>query len=238
MTTMTTGDLTAEPATVFAALADIVYEGRDIDDVYIAVCVAATLMVPGCDHASLMLRRGDGYVTVAASDEVARQVDKLELAVGDGPCLDAIEEETAQIDADLTMHSRWPELAARVVAETPVRGTMGFRLVVDRHKVGALNLFSDTPGAFDAVAVERAVLLAAFAMMAATAAARGEQASTLRHGLASNREIGKAIGMIMVLNNVSEADAFAILRRASQATNVKIADIAAEVIRRRGMMPR
>ena len=54
-------------------------------------------------------------------------------------------------------------MAARVVAETPVRGAMSIRLPVDRAKVGALNLFSDTANAFDNTSVERAIVLAAFA---------------------------------------------------------------------------
>jgi hypothetical protein len=42
---------------------------------------------------------------------------------------------------------------------------------------------------------------------------------------------GKAIGMMMVLNDISDDDAFDILRRTSQDTNVKVAEIAAEIIR-------
>lgn len=228
------GEVAVDPATVFTALADIVYEGTDLDEIYAAICMAATLMVPGCDHASLLMRRQDSYATVAATDEVARRIDKLEQVVGDGPCLDAIEKEAAQIDADLTAHSQWPTLAARIVGETPVRGSMGFRLLVDHRKVGALNLFSDAPNVFGTAAAEQAIILAAFAAMAINAAIRGEQATTLRHGLASNREIGKAIGMLMVLNDISETEAFELLRRVSQDTNVRIADIAAEVVKRHG----
>lgn len=234
---MTADEAAADPATVFRALAEIVYQGRDVTEVYTTVCMAATLMVPGCDRASLMLRRGEGFATVAATDPVARRIDKLEIAVGEGPCLDAIEDDAAQIDADLTAHSRWPKLAARIVAETPVRGSMGFRLLVDHHKVGALNLFSDTAGAFNQASAERAIILAAFAGIATVAAAHGQEAETLRRGLASNREIGSAIGMLMVLNDVSETEAFEMLRRTSQDTNIKIADIAAEVVKRRGAAP-
>jgi AmiR/NasT family two-component response regulator len=110
---------------------------------------------------------------------------------------------------------------------------MSIRLPVDRALVGALNLFSDSVNAFDNTSVERAMVLAAFATVATNATAHGEDAIGLRRGLASNREIGKAIGMLMVLNDVSEADAFDILRRTSQDANVKVADIAVEFVRRR-----
>ncbi|GAB1814189.1 GAF and ANTAR domain-containing protein [Mycobacterium sp. MUNTM1] len=221
-----------EPATVFSAIADIVYQGSTAEEIYAAICVAATLMVPGCDHASVMLRGNDIATTVAATDAVARTVDKLEQSLNEGPCLDAIAAETPQIDPDLTVGSQWPTLASRVITETPVRGIMGFRLLVSHRKVGALNLMADQPDGFDATSVERAVLLAAFAGVAANAVANGEDAATLHRGLLSNREIGKAIGMLMTLNNIAEEQAFDLLRRISQETHVKLADIAVQIVQR------
>src|SRR5579875_4188026 len=89
---------TADPATVFSALAEIIYQGSDPAEVYAAICIAATLTVSGCDHASLLVRRNGHYVTVGASDRIAMLIDDFERSVGDGPCLDAIEEETPQIE--------------------------------------------------------------------------------------------------------------------------------------------
>jgi AmiR/NasT family two-component response regulator len=67
--------------------------------------------------------------------------------------------------------------------------------------------------------------------VATTAAAHSEDAATLRRGLTSNRAIGKAVGMLMALNNISDDDAFEILRRRSQASNVKLVDVAADIVR-------
>lgn len=227
----------ADPATVFAALAEIIYQGSDANQMYAAICVAATLTVRGCDHASLLVRENDKYVTVGASDRLALAIDDLERRAGDGPCIDAIEEETPQIDTDLTTPSLWPKLAAVLVAETPVRGAMGFRLLVDKRKGAALNLFSDTPNMFDAESAGRAAVLAAFASVAINAVNKGEDAASLRRGLMSNREIGKAVGMLMMLHEMSEDDAFDLLRRHSQALNIKLADVAREVIEQRGQLP-
>jgi hypothetical protein len=227
----------ADPATVFAALAEIIYQGSDATQMYAAICVAATLTVRGCDHASLLVLDKDRYVTVGASDALARKIDQMELEVGDGPCLDAIEEETPQIDTDLTTPSHWPTLAARLVEETPVRGAMGFRLLVNKRKGAALNLFSDTPNLFDHESAGRAAVLASFASVAINAVAKGDDASSLRRGLLSNREIGKAVGMLMLLHEMTEDQAFDLLRRHSQALNIKLADVAREVIERRGNLP-
>ena len=224
-----------DPAIVFTSLADIVTQGSTSKEMYAAICVAATLTIPGCDHASLMISRDGTCSTVAVSDPVAHQLDRLELALGCGPCLDAIENQTAQMATDLTTSDRWPTLAARVVAETPVRGAMSVQLPVDRAKVGALNLFSDTANAFDTTSVERAMMLAAFATVATTAAAHGEDAAALKRALARNRVIGKAVGVLMVQNDVSDEEAFNILRRTSQDANVKVADIADDFLRRRSL---
>ncbi|MCV7441854.1 antitermination regulator [Mycobacterium paraense] len=227
----------ADPATVFAALAEIIYQGSDAKEMYAAICIAATLTVRGCDHASLMLREGDRYVTVGASDQLAHHIDELERRAGDGPCIDAIEEETPQIDTDLTTPSLWPKLAKVLVEETPVRGAMGFRLLVEKRKGAALNLFSDTPNLFDAESAGRAAVLAAFASVAINAVAKGEDASSLRRGLLSNREIGKAVGMLMLLHDMTEEQAFDLLRRHSQALNIKLADVARAIIDNRGQLP-
>jgi transcriptional regulator with GAF, ATPase, and Fis domain len=226
-----------DPATVFTALAGILYQGADTTEVCAAICVAATLTVPGCDHASVLMRRNNDYVTVTASDQIARHVDFLERATGDGPCLDAIEDEAPQVEPDLTTSTSWPRLAPRVTAETPVRGAMGFRILVDHRKVGALNLFSDTADRFDTVSAERAIILAAFASVALNAATSGENADTLRQGLQSNREIGRAVGMLMLLKDVTEEEAFSMLRRLSQEMNIKVAEVARAVVEERGQLP-
>ncbi len=232
--TVSEGSATADPGTVFAALAEIIYQGTDSNEVYAAICVAATLVVTGCDHASLLVRRDGRYVTVGASDRIAQRIDDMERLAGDGPCVDAIEEETPQIEPDLTSPTQWPKLAARLVAETPVRGAMGFRILVDRHKTGALNLFSDKPNAFDTEAAGQAIVLASFASVAINAVAHGEDVATLRRGLLSNREIGKAVGMVMMLHGIDEHAAFDVLRRYSQDLNIKLADVARAVIEHRG----
>lgn len=224
----------ADPSTVFSALAEIIYQGTESSEVYAAICVAATLVVTGCDHASLLVRRDGRYVTVGASDRIAQRIDDMERAAGDGPCVDAIEEETPQVETDLTKPNQWPQLAARLVAETPVRGAMGFRILVDKRKSGALNLFSDKAGVFDHESAGQAIVLASFASVAINAVAQGEDVATLRRGLLSNREIGKAVGMLMMLNGIDEHAAFDVLRKYSQDLNVKLADVARSVIEHRG----
>jgi GAF domain-containing protein len=223
---------TADDATagVFRSLAQIVYASNDFDEVYDAVVNAAPHLVDGCDHASLMLRSNDRFVTVAASDDVARTVDTFERALGEGPCLDAIVDASVYHDADLTNGSPWPRLTERVLARTPVRSMAGFRLLAGDQKSGALNLFSDTPGGLDSAAVDQGIVLASFVTVALLAASERRTAETLRNGLISNREIGKAIGLMMAFHKISDEEAFGMLRTASQEMNIKLAEVARQVV--------
>jgi GAF domain-containing protein len=219
-----------DPKTVFRSLASLVYAGEDYPAMYQAICDAAVHLVDGCAHASLMLRQNGRLITVAATDDTARHIDELEREIGEGPCVDVIEEETAILDTNLVEDSVWPRLRDQVIVRTPVRGMAGFRLLVDDRKVGALNLFSDDPHALTERSIDQAAVLAAFTSVALIAAERDEQARTLREGLDSNREIGKAIGLMMAFHKVSDDEAFEILRRSSQDMNLKISAIAREIV--------
>lgn len=215
---------------VFMGLAEIVYSSDSFDSVFDSLCTAATRLVDGCDHASLMVRRNTGIETAACSDDVARLVDRFERELNDGPCVDAIVDEAYQLDPDITRGCRWPSLAERVVEETPVRGMAGFRMLVDGDKVGALNVFSDTPAALTVTSADQATILAAFSSVALAAVEHKEQAASLRAGLESNREIGQAVGLLMAAHHVDDREAFALLRKASQDLNVKLADVAREFV--------
>lgn len=225
------------PGAMFRGLADLVYAGDDYPQMYQAICDAALGLVAGCHHASLMIEHHGRLLTAAATDDIARRIDGFEREIGEGPCVDAIKEDTAQLDRDLTAGSAWPLLRDRIVAETPVRSMAGFRLVVDQRKVGALNLFSDDPHGLTEESVDQATVLAAFTSVALIAATHQEQARTLREGLASNREIGKAVGLMMAFHKVGDDAAFEILRKASQEMNVKLGQVARQVVDHHNQRP-
>jgi hypothetical protein len=221
------GDSTWE---AFHTLAEMVYASDDFEATYLAVVRAAPQVVSGCDHASLMLRRGDQFVSVASSDDVAGVIDAYERELGEGPCLDAIVDESAYREADLMGETSWPRLTQRVLAQTPVRGMAGFRLRAAEGVTGALNLFSDTAGALTDTSVQQGIVLASFASRTLSAAHERRAAATLREGLESNREIGKAIGLMMAFHKISDQEAFELLRSTSQDMNLKLREVARRVV--------
>jgi hypothetical protein len=222
----------SELLTTFRAMAEIVYSGESFDSVYEALCESAVSLIDGCDHASLMLRRGGRVDTVAASDKTAARIDELERALGEGPCLDAIDDDEPDqhICSDLAEGSKWPALARKILDETSVRGMAGFRLRQGGQRVGALNVFSDTTGSLTDHSLDQAIMLTAFASVTLAALERGEEATTLRRGLESNREIGKAVGLLMAMHDIDDDRAFEMLAKVSQEMNVKVAEVAAQVV--------
>lgn len=191
---------------------------------------AALQAVPGCSHASISLvRRNERVVTVAPTDALPVRVDAIQYETGQGPCLEAIRShEVVQID-DLAIAQRWPLFSARAARETGVRSMLAARLFVQDDTIGALNLYSAEVGVFDDHDAAVAAILAGHAALAVSAAREKEQLEQLDRALASNRDIGVAMGILMARAGRTREQAFDLLREASQRLNVKLRDVAAEV---------
>jgi len=56
------------------------------------------------------------------------------------------------------------------------------------------------------------------------------QAANLRRALEHSRDIGAAVGVLMAFHKVPQAEAFELLRRASQDQNIKLYAVAREVL--------
>ena len=96
--------------------------------------------------------------------------------------------------------------------------------------MAALNLYSLRRDAFDANAEPIGVMLATHASLALAAAGRQERIENLEQAVASNRDIGVAIGVLMTRHLVTQQQAFDLMRIASQRSHRKLRDIANVVI--------
>ena len=95
--------------------------------------------------------------------------------------------------------------------------------------MGALNLYSRRPDAFDDRDVAVGSVFAAHAAVALTSAQHNED---LAKKAASRNVIGMAKGIVMAQQRVSDERAFDILRRASQRMNLELRDLAQQVVDR------
>jgi GAF domain-containing protein len=187
--------------------------------------------IGGCDHAAISVigRRG-GVLTVAPTDDVPVRVDAIQYGTGQGPCLDAMSGHEMSVIDDLVGDGRWPAFSRRAAEETGVRSMLSFRLFVRGDTIGALNLYSRRPAAFDLHARVVGTVLAAHAAIALASARERQHTEHLEEALRSNREIGMAMGVLMGREGLTEVEAFTQLRRASQYLNVKVREVAARVV--------
>jgi transcriptional regulator with GAF, ATPase, and Fis domain len=193
--------------------------------------IAARLAVEnvhGCEAAGISLvRRARVLETPAYTDRAAHVSDQLQLELDEGPGLDAIWERQVVHSPDLAAEPRWPSWGPRTVAETGVRSLLSLRLFTSDDLVGALNLYSFQARAFDEAAVEDGLALAGHIAVAVTSARRIAQ---LNEALDSRTSIAAAVGILMERFDLSYDRAFAVLGRISAQGNVKIRDLAMELV--------
>jgi hypothetical protein len=165
-----TGDREHDLAEVFARVARRLEAEDDAGKTQEQVSRSALELVAGCDHAAISLIRRNGRPeTVAAERRRAAAGRCAAVRLGEGPCLDAIaEHETLLID-DLGSDPRWRTFGPRAVERTGVTSMLSFRLFVEGDTIGALNLYSRRPDAFDERDRAVGAVLAAHAAIAMVA---------------------------------------------------------------------
>jgi GAF domain-containing protein len=196
-----------------------------------AVPSVAVQAVPGVDTASITRgRSATSWETVGDTNELARQANAIQYQLGGGPCVDAIEKDHVFRSADLATDRRWPNFGPVVADTLGLHSVLSTRLAMDEDNVMAgLNLYSHQRDAFDEQARGIAMLLATHAAVVVSRLIAREKAANLEIALASSREIGLAMGVLMNSHKITRDEAFDLLRIASQRQHRKLRDIAAEV---------
>jgi len=218
-----------DPWDQFAATARALrHEPDELQTLERAVQVAVEV-VAGCDDAGITLvqRRRRTLETAAATSEVAASSDRLQLEVGEGPCLDVLHSQGMVSCPDLLTERRWPLWAPRAAADLKVRSMMSFQLFTTSQSFGALNLYAYQVDAFDAHDEAAGLALAAHV---AVALAASRDIDTQGQAIVTRTIIGQAEGLLMERFGLSAQQAFTFLKRVSQDTNTKLADVASTIM--------
>jgi transcriptional regulator with GAF, ATPase, and Fis domain len=209
-------------------------ELQDQHDAASTVTSAVDLLVrnvEGCDAASISLVYAKRRVeTPAASNDLAATADRLQAELGEGPALNTLwDEETVHV-TDLATDIRWPKWGPRLTQTTGVRSVLTFRLFTLKDVIGALSMYSMTADAFSAEDKAEGLALAAHIAIAVLAAQRLDQYET---ALDSRTVIAQACGVVMERFNIDATHAFAVLTRLSSTQNIKLREVATELLRTR-----
>jgi hypothetical protein len=190
---------------------------------------------------SVTLRAPSGiYTTPTRTDKLADELDQLQYTHDEGPCVEATRTPGAGVVEvpDLTAHSPWPKWSpAATQAGVHCVFSVGLFPTNSPPRLGALNFYSFRPYGLKELDRELAILLASYAATALTATEAVTvaelEAAQLREALRSRDVIGQAKGILMQRQGIDADEAFDILRRTSQDLNVKLAEVAAMLVRRR-----
>jgi len=173
-----------------------------------------------------MAHRGGRLETVAVTDPVAEKIDQLQLECGEGPALTVVAERDTVLVPDLDGEQRFPVWAPRALELGP-RSMLAIRLHTNDNTLGVLELFHTEPYAFEPDDVAVAHILARHASVA-VATARQEE--SLWQAVDARKLVGQAQGILMERFGIDGDKAFAVLRRYSQDNNIKLRDVAHQLI--------
>lgn len=195
----------------------------DAEHVLELIVAGAIALVPHVQRAGISLIERDGTVTPhASSDDIVAEVEQLQSELGEGPCHESVREQRRVLVADLASSERWPRFAPAAV-QRGVATVCSFPLFALNGSTGALSIYAATPAAFDENSLDTTAL---FASYAAIALHGGQRVDQLNAALRSRDVIGQAKGILIERFAVSEEQAFAMLVRSSQDTNLKLRDVA------------
>lgn len=193
------------------------------------VCTAADV-VDGTAMAGWTVFTHTGLMcTRAYTNTHVLLLDHLQERYREGPCLAAASARGREVIMveDMARERRWPRFAS-AAAQLGVRSTLVCGLPLPGGATVALNLHAYEPEAFDATAVERAALFAAYSSVAYSQARLAENVVT---AFTSRQFIGEATGILMERHQLGSARAVDRLSRTAQRLNVQLWRVAEHVVR-------
>jgi len=202
------------------------------------LCVVAA-EVTGMRGAGIMLMTGDvARGSLCSSNPVSALIEDLQFTLGEGPCIDAYHDERPVLEPDLADPdtARWMAFSPPAV-DAGVRAVFGFPVQVGVIRLGALNLYSDQPGALthdqhaDSLVMAGVAARAVLAMQAD--ATPGTVASELEVSANFRSVVHQASGMVSVQLGVSVGQALARMRAFAFSNNRLVDDVAKDIVARR-----
>lgn len=205
-----------------------------VGQVLTSICYAAQQALPQTAYVGVTMCRDDRIETLACTDHDLAAIDQVQYETQEGPCIDTLRYQQPVVVSSTLRRGPWPEFR-EVAAQHGVKSTLGLPMVAGDTIRAALNLFSRTEQAYDAhdisvgqVFATQAAYVAANAMAYREALALNEH---LTVALESRATIEQAKGILMGTTGCNADQAFERLRDQSQHENVKLRDIAAEIVR-------
>lgn len=194
-----------------------------------AVVESARYSVPGFDAVGISTVAKDGTIeTRASTGGLVLTLDAVQYDLREGPCVDTLHEVDVLEVPGLRHDQRWPRYVPAAV-EAGVRAQMALKLYLDdQGTLGTMNFYSTEAEDIRPEASAIADLLAAHA---AVALGHAREQQSLGEAVATRQVIGQAVGIVMERYGLPESRAFDFLVRTSSTSNIKLREIARQLVR-------
>lgn len=191
-------------------------------------------VIDGADSTGITIDLDGRTFTAVHTNDRTLRVDSEQYDVGDGPCLHAARtRSTVLVDFD-DARIRWPRFA-EAASEEGIHSFLAAPLFTSELTLGSFNLYGRTRSAFDEMDADIMDLLTATVSRTIGDFARFTSARSVAEGLqtalATRAPIEQAKGMLMAIHGISADEAFTMLRKKSQDTNIRLHTIAVDLVR-------
>jgi GAF domain-containing protein len=219
-------------------LRDVFAAEESLDVIARRVAETAVAAIPHADVVSITVLSWPDARTAAYTHEQALDLDHQQYASGRGPCLEAAWQGTPLRAIIGDEHQRWPEFV-EAAQRQGIRASLSVPLLIagvdsEQELVGSLNIYSHTATAFDEFDAELMRLYSVAAGQAISNSSRWQKAretvTQLETALVSRSDIDMAKGAVMALHGCDPRAAFDRLVGESQRRNVKLRDVAREIL--------
>ena len=221
-------------ARTLVELADTLVADFDVVDL-LTLLTDRCVEVLDVGAAGLMLVAPEGDLRVmASSSEAMRVLELFELQSQEGPCLDCYRSGEPVVNQDLaTVNGRWPRFAAEAL-QAGFHSVHALPMRLRGTIIGALNLFHVEPGEMRQCDVDAAQALADVATIAVLQHRAAHEAQVLNeqltHALNSRVVIEQAKGMVAERLGLNMEETFRKLRGHARNHNLRLVDVAQDVI--------
>jgi len=205
----------------------------------VARLCAACPRILGVNGAGIMLMSGDiPRGSLGTTDEVSRLIEDLQYTLGEGPCVDACQQDQAVAEPDLArpVTRRWPAFTPPVL-RAGARAVFAFPLRIGTVRLGVLDSYRDRPGPLSgeqhADALVVAGVAARWVLEAQAGAPPGTVAGELEAGADFHFAVHNAAGMVSVQQDISVTDALIRLRAYAFTHDRPLTEVAQDVVDRK-----
>lgn len=228
-----------ETAEALAVLRDALTGEEELDDALQRLAETAARAITDADAVTITVLSVHQPRTAAATDDLLVEVDEKQYSADRGPCLEAARTLSA-VRAVVGEHrEEWPEFEAAAV-QHGICAYLSVPVVLpasersEAQHIGSLNIYSRTAAAFDPFD-EGLMRLFTTAASATIGGAQRWQRSRehvqhLEQALVSRAVIEQAKGVLMAVHGYTADAAFTMLVERSQHENVKLRDVAKNLL--------